>query len=374
MAFPGGSPHDSASLAVRAAEMAATLQQIPAPTFAERARAEFVYTQWQALGLADLHCDEHHNVTARLPGGKAPAVLVTAHTDTVFPLGTPLTLHRTAERLAGPGIGDNALGVAGLFALIWAWQGRPLPGDVWLAANTCEEGLGDLRGMKQVFAQLGHTVQATLVLEGMALGHVQHQAIGVRRYRLSARAPGGHSWLDYGRPSAIHALTRLAAQLADLPVPTHPKTSLNIGTFHGGLSVNTIASEAQLELDLRSEDPAALFALASRVEQMTRHFNAPGVTLTCEVVGQRPSGQLARHHPLVQLAARAIREIDLEPRFEASSTDANIPLSLEQPAVCIGLTHGANAHRADEYIDLPPLQRGLHALLETVWGTFALRL
>lgn len=361
-------------LAARVADMACTVQQIPAPTFNERARAEFIHTQWQALGLDDVSLDDHHNVYARLRGGPGPAVLVSAHTDSVFPLEVPLTLHRSAERIAGPGIGDNALGVAGLFALIWAWQGRPLPGEVWLAANTCEEGLGDLRGMRQVFARLGHRVQATIVLEGMALGYVQDQAIGVKRYRVSARTAGGHSWIDYGRPSAIHALTQLAAHITTWAVPAQPKTSLNIGTFHGGLSVNTIASTAHMEIDLRSEDSAALLALATRLETLVQHTQIAGVTLESTVVGQRPSGRLARQHPLVQVAVRSARAAGMEPKFEASSTDANIPLSLGHPAVCLGLTTGHNAHRIDEYIDLPPLERGLQTLLATVRGALELRL
>ena len=192
-------------LVQRVLDMACDIQQIPAPTFAEGARAAFVRERFAAEGLAEVEQDEIGNVFGRRPGQSAASapVLVTAHLDTVFPAGTPLTLVRQPGRIAGPGIGDNSLGVAGLFGLLWALGGEGLPGDLYLAANVGEEGLGDLRGMRRVCDRLGARVRATIVLEGMALGHIYHAGLAVRRYRLTVRTEGGHSWLHFGRPSAI---------------------------------------------------------------------------------------------------------------------------------------------------------------------------
>jgi acetylornithine deacetylase/succinyl-diaminopimelate desuccinylase-like protein len=363
------------TLIQRLLDLACNIQQIPAPTFAEADRAAFVRDQFAALGLADVEIDDLGNVYARRPGrGGAAPVLLTAHTDTVFPAGTPLTLERSPERIAGPGIGDNSLGVAGLFGVVWALGGDPLPGDLFLAANVGEEGLGDLRGMRRVMDRLGQQVSATIVLEGMALGHIYHSAIGVRRYRLTARTEGGHSWLHFGRPSAIHSLVRLGAQITDLVVPLAPRTTYNIGTIAGGTSINTIAREATFDLDLRSEAPALLQALVARVEGLAAGCNTPEVEVEARVIGDRPAGAIPREHPLVQLAARALDEADAGGyTFETGSTDANVPLSRGLACVCLGLTRGANSHRPDEYIETRDVGKGLASVVKVVRGAFELR-
>jgi acetylornithine deacetylase/succinyl-diaminopimelate desuccinylase-like protein len=359
----------------RVLDLACAIQQIPAPTFAEGERAAFVRDQFAAQGLAQVELDDLGNVYACRPGrGNAPAVLVTAHTDTVFPGGTPLTLQRSPERIAGPGIGDNSLGVAGLFGVLWALGSDPLPGDLYLVANVGEEGLGDLRGMRRAMDRLGQRVSATIVLEGMALGHIYHSAIGVRRYRLTARAEGGHSWLHFGRPSAIHSLVRLGAKITDLVVPLSPRTTFNIGTIQGGTSVNTIAREATLDLDLRSEAPALLEALVNRVEGLAAACHTPEVQIEARVIGDRPAGAIPREHPLVQLAARALDEVGVSGyTFETGSTDANVPLSRGLPCVCLGLTRGANSHRPDEYIETRDVDKGLASVVRVVRGAYELR-
>jgi len=359
----------------RLLDLACDIQQIPAPTFQEAARAAFVRERMLAEGLAGVEVDDLGNVFGRRPGADASAapVLVTAHTDTVFPAGTPLDLVRSADRIAGPGIGDNSLGVAGLFGLLWALQGQALPGDVLLAANVGEEGLGDLRGMRRVVDRLGARVRCAIVLEGMALGHIYHAALGVRRYRITARTEGGHSWLHYGRPSAIHALVRLGARITDLPIPTAPRTTFNIGTIEGGTSINTIAREASFDLDLRSEAPGTLAGLAARVENLAAEFNAPDTAIELKIVGDRPVGAIPRTHPLVQLAARALAEAGVNDcTFEIGSTDANIPLSRGLPCVCLGLARGAHSHRPDEYIETRDIERGLDSVLRVVKGAFEL--
>jgi acetylornithine deacetylase/succinyl-diaminopimelate desuccinylase-like protein len=362
-------------LVERVLDLACAVQQIPAPTFAEAERAAFVRDQFAAQGLADVELDDVGNVYGRRLGrGNARPVLVTAHMDTVFPAATPLTLQRTPERIAGPGIGDNSLGVAGLFGVLWALGSDPLPGDLYLVANVGEEGLGDLCGMRRAIERLGQQVSATIVLEGMALGHIYHSAIGVRRYRLTARAEGGHSWLHFGRPSAIHSLVRLGAKITDLVVPLSPRTTFNIGTIGGGTSVNTIAREATFDLDLRSEAPALLEALVTRVEGLVAGCNTPEVQMEARVIGDRPAGAIPREHPLVQLAARALDETGVSGyTFETGSTDANVPLSRGLPCVCLGLTRGANSHRPDEYIETRDVDKGLASVVRVVRGAYELR-
>jgi acetylornithine deacetylase/succinyl-diaminopimelate desuccinylase-like protein len=353
---------------------AIAIQQIPAPTFEETGRAQYIARELAALGLRDVTVDELGNVFACRPGGPASPTLVTAHTDTVFPGETDLTVHHDGNRVYGPGIGDNSLGVAGLFALVESLNaaGIETPGDLWLAANVGEEGLGDLRGMRAVMKRFGDRVRATIVIEGMAYGHVYHRAIGVHRLRIMAQAEGGHSWHDFGRPSAVHGLARLAAHLTALPLSVEPKTTLNIGQISGGTSVNTIAREASLELDLRSEDPKLLQTLVERIENLIYESNAPGLSISHFVTSQRPAGSISVDQPIVQLAASVLRELGCEPVFERGSTDANIPLSLGLPAIVIGLCHGGNAHRPDEYIETEMIENGLEQLVKVVVGTYQL--
>ncbi len=405
-------PMVDASLVDRVLELAIEIQKIPAPTFAEMQRAEFVQARFLAENLQDVGMDDLGNVYARLPGrgksdgtnsmGKALPVIVSAHLDTVFPAHTDLQVRRQADKICGPGIGDNSLGVAGLFGLVWALGGvftrqgteqapsnetavvSPLPGDIWLVANVGEEGLGDLRGMRAVVDRFGERVKAYLVLEGMALGQVYHRALGVQRYRITVCTEGGHSWVDYGKPSAVHELARLITQLTSLPIPDRPRTSLNVGMVSGGTSVNTIAAEAHLELDLRSERASALQDLVRRVENLVveanRHFAYGGphpadlhsedVQVSLEMIGSRPAGKITSTHSLVRLAKRCLQEQGIQPNLSIGSTDANVPLSRGLPAVCIGLSSGAGAHTLGECIYIQPLAQGLAQLVALVEGAF----
>lgn len=357
--------------------LAGDIQQIPAPTFAERERAAFVQRLMQAEGLLDVHQDETGNVYGRLAGrGEAAPLIVSAHLDTVFPAGTDLTLKQGEGMLSGPGIGDNSLGVAGLFGLLWMLRqaGQPPLGDIWLVGNVGEEGLGDLCGMKAVVRRFEAAVSAYLVLEGMSLGQVYHRGLGVQRFRITVQAPGGHSWANYGRPSAIHRLARLITRLESLPVPAAPRSSLNVGVIAGGTSVNTIAAQAHLELDLRSEAVSALADLVAQVEQLVAGSSQPeeGVTCRAEIIGLRPAGGIAADHPLVMLALVCLREQGISPALRIGSTDANIPLSQGLPAVCVGLTTGSGAHTLRETIQTAPLRSGLGQLLALAQGALQL--
>ena len=360
----------------RVIERAITIQQIPAPTFAESARAAQLRQLFTQEGLTDVHIDPVGNVLARLPGeGQAKPLIVSAHLDTVFPAGTDLTVHRLEDKVCGPGIGDNSLGVAALFALAWELKTRQsrLPGDIWLVGNVCEEGLGDLRGMSAVVERFGGDVTAYLILEGMALGQIYHRGLGVRRYRISAKTDGGHSWVDYGRPSAIHELAKIVVQLNSLALPAQPRTTLNVGVISGGTSVNTIAAQATLELDTRSEGRQELNDLAGQVEQLIAQAQrSSAARLTCEVIGERPTGEISLTHPLVELAVKCIQVQGIAARLNIGSTDANAPLSRGYPAVTIGLTNGAGSHTVGEFIYMQPLTLGLRQLFCLVENVFRL--
>jgi len=356
-------------LTERVVELAVQIQQIPAPTFHEEQRAEFIYKLFVNEGVQDVCIDETGNVLARFPGkGEAKPLIVSAHMDTVFPLETDLRVKWGVELIHGPGLGDNSLGVAALFGLLWSLREREiqLRGDVWFVANIAEEGLGDLRGMKAVVDRFGAEVQAYLVLEGLALGHVYHRAVGVKRYRVTARTAGGHSWSDYGHPSAVHELAKLVVGLTSLTPPTHPRTTMNVGKISGGTSVNVIASEASFDLDLRSEGQETLAELVSAVEKLVRHGNRPGVSIEAQVIGQRPAGEISARHPLVMLGKDCLREQGLDAGLISGSTDANVPLSKGYPAIVLGVTNGGSAHTIHEYINTAPIAQGMEQLVRFV--------
>jgi tripeptide aminopeptidase len=360
-------------LAKRVLELATRIQRIPSPTFAEQERAEYLRDLFIQEGLDGVCLDSVGNACGRLSGtGSAPPLVVCAHLDTVFPPETDLRLKRQAERLCGPGIGDNSIGVAALLGLVWLLRQRAFqpPGDLWLIADVGEEGLGDLRGMRAVVKRFGGEVQTYLIVEGMALGHVYHRALAVQRYRLQVHTAGGHSWTDYGQPSAVHELAALIVQLTALQLPQAPRTTLNVGKVSGGISVNVLASQAELELDLRSEESNVLEILIRQVQELVAAANHSGVKTKMETIGRRPAGSIPAGHPLVRLAEDCLRQQGLNANLTIGSTDANLPLSQGYPAICLGVTTGGGAHTPEEFINTPPLRQGLEQLAAFVTGVW----
>ncbi len=350
-------------------QRAIDIQQIPAPTFHEGERAAKLVADFQALGLQDIRQDALHNVYGWLPGDspEAPVLLISAHTDTVFPHGTDLRIRQEGERIYGPGLGDNSLGVAALLGLaeVFASTNIPRAARICFLANSREEGLGDLGGMHAALDALGDEVKAGIVLEGMALGRVYNAGIAVRRLKVSVEAPGGHSWLHFGQASAIHTLMRFGERLTQLPVSNDPRTTFNIGLIEGGTSINTIAPQAACYIDLRSVDSDTLNDLESQVRKLAAQEAAddPSVTVVIERVGDRPAGQIAADHPLVRLALDAHQSIGMVAEVEGGSTDANALLARGTPAVCVGVSYGGNAHIASEYIETAPIQAGMWQLV-----------
>jgi acetylornithine deacetylase/succinyl-diaminopimelate desuccinylase-like protein len=357
-------------LSTQLIDLAIQIQQISAPTFAEGQRGEFVRDLFLKENLKDVSMDSLGNVYARLPGKqkKAKPLIVSAHLDTVFPTSINLQVKKEAGKIVAPGIGDNSLGVAALFGILWILRERKIEmkQDVWFVANVGEEGLGDLRGMRGVVERFGKDVICYLVLEGLALGHVYHRAIGVRRYRITAKTAGGHSWSDYGQPSAVHELAALVTQLTAIHLPREPRTTMNVGTFGGGTGINVLAAEAKCDLDLRSEDPKALMKLTHQVEDLLKNADRDGVRIMAEIIGERPAGEIPADHALVQLALTCTTEQGLKAILTAGSTDANIPLSRGIPAVVMGITTGGSAHTVSEYIDTISVGKGLESLVRFV--------
>jgi acetylornithine deacetylase/succinyl-diaminopimelate desuccinylase-like protein len=322
------------------------------------------------MKLTNISMDDVYNVYGRLPGKTSgAAILVLAHTDTVFPIETDLTVKRESNTIYGPGLGDNSMGVAGLLGLLKALQDADYQPacDIWFVANSCEEGLGDLKGAKAAFATLKDKINAVINIEGMALGHIYNAGIAVHRLHITATADGGHSWQHFGRPSAIHAIVELGAKITALDVPTTPRTTFNIGMIDGGHAINAIGTKSSIWLDMRSVSPSALDTLRKQIYALIEDMHSDDVRFDVEVVGDRPAGSIPDDHVLVKGAMTTLALVGMNGVLETGSTDGNVPLSQGCPTVTVGVTRGGNAHRLDEFIEVAPIKTGMKQLI-----TFAL--
>jgi acetylornithine deacetylase/succinyl-diaminopimelate desuccinylase-like protein len=346
------------------ADLTMRLTAIPAPTNDEAERAAALADILRLAGFADVSVDALHDVTGRIPGRRSDrCVLLAAHTDTVFPRTVDVTPRRDGERLFGPGIGDNTISIATVVLMKTVLDRLQIVPDVDIivTGNVGEEGLGDLRGMRAVM-DANPCVGAAVAVEGHALGRITHQGVGSRRFEVTLAGPGGHSWGDFGRPSAIHAAAKLVSALDGIPLPVEPKTTLNVGILEGGISVNTIAPEARMVIDMRSLDQGALERLVLEAERRIAAAGTDDIAVTTTIVGDRPAGRLPEDQGLVPIARAALELLGIEPTLDASSTDANIPISRRIPAICIGVASGGHAHREDEYIDLDLVPTGVTQL------------
>jgi acetylornithine deacetylase/succinyl-diaminopimelate desuccinylase-like protein len=351
----------------RILEEAVRICQIASPTFDEGERAAYVRERFAALGLKDVSIDAAGNSRGRRPGaGPGPAVAVITHLDTVFPRGTDLTVKRQDGRLAAPGLGDNSISIAAVLGILQALEaaGVRTGGDLYFAATTGEEGLGDLKGMRAFMPEVRERVGAVLIVDGFTLGRLVHEAVGSRRYKVTYTARGGHSWSHFPSPSAIHILGRAIADISRLEVPAEPKTTFNVGVIKGGTTINTIAAEADMLVDMRSLDRQCLMDLERRVLAIVERQAKEGDgQAKPELVGDRPAGVIPPDHPLVQTCSAIYQAFGITTHSNPASTEANIPLSLGIPAVCLSVTQGENEHRLDEYIEAGPLPTGVKVVL-----------
>jgi tripeptide aminopeptidase len=348
-------------------EQGVNIQQIPAPTFAEAERAAYVAELFTALDLQDVHTDGLHNVYGVLRGANAdaPAVMLMAHTDTVFPEDTPLDVRREGNVIHGPGLGDNSIGVSGMLGVAHVLRQENIQPacDLWFVATVREEGLGNLDGARLAYNTLQEKVGLVINVEGLAYGYVYQAGLAVRRLHIVAQTQGGHSWLHFGRASATHAIVRLGAEITTLYTPQSPRTTYNIGMIEGGHSINSIATDAGMWLDMRSESSAALLELEHTVRAAIQRMTDDETRFQVTLVGDRPAGKIAADHPLVEGALAALAANGVRGVLQIGSTDGNIPLAAGCPAVTVGVTRGGNAHRTDEYIETPPIVEGLRQLV-----------
>jgi tripeptide aminopeptidase len=358
------------------------LTEIPAPPFGEAARAEWLRERFTALGLEDAQSDELGNTFGllRRSGGES-FIAISAHIDTVFPLGTQLRTVEDGNLLHGPGISDNSAGVTALLAIASALKRAELQTgtNVVFIGNVGEEGEGNLRGMRHIFAsqRWKDSIEALLVVDGAGTDTYVTQALGSRRFEITFRSPGGHSWSDFGVPNPIVLLARALARFSEVAVPTNPRTTFNIGVIHGGTSVNSIPESATARVDLRSASKEELHKLEERLREsvneawtevpLSYRTGEVRVRFAIESIGDRPAAELPADARILKI----IRAVDSHLRIKSiprlASTDANVPLSLGIEATTIGSGgDGGGAHTVREWFDCSNRDLGLKRILLTL--------
>ncbi len=387
-----------------------SLVRIPAPPFGESARAAWFLDRFHSLGLTNIHTDDEGNVLAELapdnPNAPAPSstaqptgdplltthyplptacILLSAHLDTVFPEGTDCEPVEAPDspRIHAPGICDNAAGLSALLgiaaALRYARITPPIP--ILFAANVGEEGEGDLRGMRHLFERGPYRsrIAAAITLEGSGTAAVVTRALGSLRFRVTVTGPGGHSWNDAGTPNPILILSRALTQIASLKLPTNPLTTINVGHISGGTSINSIPESATALLDLRSTDSTQLIATATTIHQIldeilstfTTHKTTTGPPkLHIQTIGNRPAAALPDDSPLLQTLRAVDRHLVIRTELRLGSTDANIPLSRDIPALALGTGGtGGGIHTLQEWYDPTGRETALRRILLTLLDT-----
>jgi acetylornithine deacetylase/succinyl-diaminopimelate desuccinylase-like protein len=338
--------------------------EIPAPPFMEERRGAEMKRRFEALGMRNVRIDSIGNVIAERPGvGGGPVVVLAAHLDTVFPEETDVTVKRNGTMLRGPGIGDDCRGLAVLLAVAKAMIASNVrtAGTIYFVANVGEEGPGDLRGVKHLFAKPPAKIDYFISVDGTGLG-LTSRAVGSNRYRVSFKGPGGHSYGAFGMPSPIHALGRAIAKISAIQVPRTPKTTFNVGIIEGGTSVNTISPLGAMDVDLRSESPEELAKLDASfrkaVDEALTEENARWpqsrvkVAVDVTSIGVRPAAAPPDSSRIVQIAQAAARALGFEAPGSASSTDANWPMSLGIQAITLdGGGEGRGSHSLAESYD-----------------------
>ncbi len=341
--------------------------QIPAPSYEEGEKAEYVRKKMMDAGLEDVHIDEVGNVLGTWKGtGNGPRIMIAGHTDTVFPRETDLTLKKEGERYSCPGIGDDTRAVAELLNLARALNATGIhgEGDIVFCANVCEEGLGDLRGIKHAFKDManGH-YDGFVSIDDKNTSGIIYQAVGSERYLVTFHGTGGHSFTGFGIPNPIHAMGRAIAKISDFQTPKDPKTTFSVGVINGGTSVNVIAAECSMLVDMRSVDAGELEKLSVKfhqaVENAVQEENARWedkdnrITVTFEQKGKRPAGTQDKSCQIVQAANAANQALGMETLYiGAASTDANIPISLGIPAITVGWGgKGGGEHTVHEWYE-----------------------
>lgn len=337
------------------------INEIAAPPFGEERRGVDLVRRLKAAGLDDVTTDAVGNVVARRAGKTGEqTIAIVAHIDTVFPIETNVTVRRKGDVFFAPGIGDNTRGVVVMLSLIDALEAHDIEteADLLFIGSVGEEGLGDLRGVRHLFREGGPRIDSFIAIDGGRQNRIVNKAVGSTRYRVTFKGPGGHSWGAFGLAHPHQALAEAISNFTEAALPItegKPKATFSVGRIGGGTSVNSIPFSSWMEVDMRSADPEKLNQLDAAFQRAIddalktengRHTSNDALEVELKSVGKRPAGFTSPSDSLVLNARAAMEVFDIEPLLTASSTDANIPMSLGVPALTMsrgGITRNAHA-------------------------------
>lgn len=358
-------------------DLLSELAQIPAPSHHEDLRAEYCLSWLHKQGAEKAYMDDALNVIYPIGCTESnPVVVFVAHSDVVFPDTTPLPLHMEDGKLYCPGVGDDTANVVALLMTAkFIAEKKLMPKDfgVLLIVNSCEEGLGNLKGSRKIAADFGERIQEFISFDS-GVFTVINEAVGSRRYRVEIKTEGGHSYSCFGNRNAIACLASMIDDLYQIQVPPVGKTTYNVGTISGGTSVNTIAQHAEMLYEFRSNKREALEIMETAFRKVIARYRAMGLDITVTLMGDRPCSadvNEKQEKALSERTAKAVlRHFGWKPGYGVGSTDCNIPLSLGIPAVCIGCADGGGAHTREEYVIIDSLKPGLGVAFELILHHF----
>jgi len=368
------------------------ITEIPAPPFKEQKRGQALLEMMKQPGLSNVEMDAEGNVTAIRRGtGDGPLIAIGAHLDTVFPEGTDVKVKQQGTRLAAPGVGDDSMALATLLAIIRALDAAKIQtrSDILFVCDVGEEGEGDLRGVKYLFLKGPYKdkIKMFITIDGPGNGtSIVNTGTGSKRYRVTFKGPGGHSYGAFGLVNPAFALGNAIEKFSKMKVPADPKTTFNVGVIGGGTSVNAIPVDVWMEVDMRSESPEELSKEGEAFigmmhdavdEENKARSTAQGkITVDIKLIGDRPSGKTLVDTSLVQTATAAVKAFGLRPSYDTSSTDANLPISLKIPAIRInGGGSGGRSHSLDEWMDVEKttLLKGMDIAMTTLLSLAGMR-
>jgi tripeptide aminopeptidase len=344
--------------------------EIPAPTFNEERRVEFILDRFREAGLTDCSTDEAGNGIGFLPGTEGEhSILINAHADTVFNEKTDHTMQVNTDTITGPGVADNSLGAALLATIPYIFENLDikLKNNLVLLAGAKSLGRGDLEGIRFFLNNNSFNLKSAICIEGTELGRLSYSSIGMLRGEITCKVPESYDWTRFGDASAILTLNEVINKINDIRLPKRPRTSIVMGSIVGGTTFNTIALESTLGFEVRSESQEVVDEIGERIEEIGIEVSSKmGDHVNVDIFARRSPGGIEFSDPLTKCARNVMNELGLEPRLAPSISELSAFIDKEIPALTLGLTTGDNLHEKNETIKIEPMYTGITQIIGTI--------
>tara|TARA_R100001143_G_C3361305_1_gene136502 strand:+ start:14157 stop:15326 length:1170 start_codon:yes stop_codon:yes gene_type:complete len=347
--------------------------EIPSPTFKEERRVEFILNRFAEAGLTDSMIDDGGNGVGILAGTgdkeTRKALLISAHADTVFSSNIDHTMEISSDTVTGPGVADNALGLAVLSTLPYILEdlGIELKNDLVLLANVKSLGKGNLEGIQFFLENSRLDIKNAICLEGIRLGRLSYSSIGMLRGEITCRVPESYDWSRFGDASAILTLNEVINKINEMKLPGRPRTSIVMGSIEGGTTFNTIAHEATLGFEVRSESEEVVEKAGETIQDIVMEVSSKtGDQIEFNIISRRSPGGIRYDAPLTKCARKVMKQLDIEPRLSPSISELSALIEKQIPALTLGITTGEQIFESNETIQIEPIYRGLAQVIGTI--------